>query len=779
MTREKPMTDTKKHMFSRNRFRERFFISYVLILLIPILAFPYYYRYSYNMIKEKEQEVRSLLVRECSSNMDHAMKQIDDVLLSLEQNTGLKSLLNMAGPPEYGSDKVYQVYQAQKEMSSLIDFANFNFDFSIYLNQADLVFDGSMITYGRQRFYDINTSYASMDYAEFEKQILSVRHYHDIRKNTQLIYKKDAQNDKNYTVKDGILYMETLPLIDRPVYGELGTAVIHINSDLLDSLNYVPVSDHGCTFIQDQNQNLVYSVLGSDYTGELPDLTLDGSEGNFMADIHGKSCLVSYVVSPYNNWRYISVSPMEELTSSLTTLRTLFYAGLCIILLIEFFLCVRFSRSNAAPLEKLLLTLRDNSGYEEAEINSFASLEQYMQNTIRDNTELSTALEEQRIKLNRTFYDQLLAGSFSDSEELMVNAEYLGIDLKAGMYGFLLLSFGASESNLERLTFSDKNIAQFFAEYLTLPQLSFRAQTHTLSMDRLGILVFFPDSDVQRNRELLVREFEPKLSDMRQQFPEEIRCCCGSLYTRIDDLSLAYYEALTAMKQIISQPQQDTICFYDSLAVEPAFYFYPHAIETKLKTLVSAGDQERTDELLEYIFTENLEKRCLSIRSLEAFFTDMQTGIIRILQELKLNLPVHGLFHIRSGTLDIEKECSRIRNAYSFIIAELTSNPPEDDTTACIVAYLEENYGDYSMSVSMAAEHFHMSDSYFSACFKKHTGQTFGKYLENLRINMACDLIRSTNMNIEEISFKVGYSNSLSFRRAFKKVMGVPPSSYR
>jgi two-component system response regulator YesN len=77
------------------------------------------------------------------------------------------------------------------------------------------------------------------------------------------------------------------------------------------------------------------------------------------------------------------------------------------------------------------------------------------------------------------------------------------------------------------------------------------------------------------------------------------------------------------------------------------------------------------------------------------------------------------------------------------------------------------------------AREFHMSESYFSQYFKKYVDQTFSKYLEALRINKACELIKQRDTTIEEIAEKVGYTSSLSFRRAFKKVVGIPPSGYR
>lgn len=764
----------------RNRFRQRFFISYILILIIPLVAFPLIYRYSYNMLRDKEQELRSLLLTECSANMDDAIRQIDDTMLSLEQNTGLKTLLYLKQKQSYGSPDVWDIYKAQKEMSTLLTYADFDYDLSLYIDRADLVFDGSTFTYGKETFYDIHTSFAGMDYSDFEQQVLTPWHAQDVMSNMQLVYKKNTTKEGLYTKKDGILYLISLPIISGSSLNHLGTAAVHISTELLDSLDYLPVSSHGCTFILDQKSSLIYGVFGSDYTGDIPQVAMDGLSGSYMADIQGRTSVVTYVVSPYNGWQYISVSPMNELASSLFRLRNMFLLGLFCVLLIGLLLCFRFTDNNAAPLESILQTLRESSSLAVPEINSFTSLEMHLKHMIQDNSDLSAALEEQRIKLSNTFYEQLLGGGFSTAEELTANANYLGIHLDAGMYGFLVLSFEDALSTTEETALTSANMAQLFAQYLTLPQLSFRTQTHILSMNRLGILLFFQESDPIRNRELLREEFEPKLAEMQEQYSGDIHCCCGKLYTTPDNLSLSCTEALSALRQTATKPQEEGICFYDALETASDGYFYPAALETKLKALVEAGNTEGTDQLLDYIFSENLEKRSLTLRMLEAFFMDMQTGIIRTLLELDRVIPLSGLFHLHANTLDVHKECGRIRNSYHQIIEELTSHPSgSEDVSSQFLSYLEENFSDSLMCVSTAAEHFHMSDSYFSAYFKKNTGHTFGKYLETLRINKACELLRTTSLTIEEVSERTGYASSLSFRRAFKKVMGVPPSAYR
>ena len=53
------------------------------------------------------------------------------------------------------------------------------------------------------------------------------------------------------------------------------------------------------------------------------------------------------------------------------------------------------------------------------------------------------------------------------------------------------------------------------------------------------------------------------------------------------------------------------------------------------------------------------------------------------------------------------------------------------------------------------------------------------KYLNELRIRNACQMLKNSNKNITEIAYDVGYSDSNYFSRVFKKVKGVSPSEYK
>lgn len=93
--------------------------------------------------------------------------------------------------------------------------------------------------------------------------------------------------------------------------------------------------------------------------------------------------------------------------------------------------------------------------------------------------------------------------------------------------------------------------------------------------------------------------------------------------------------------------------------------------------------------------------------------------------------------------------------------------------------YLSTHYAEDQLSLDYISEVVHLSPTYFSALFKKETGQGFLEYLKELRINKSKELLASTTLPIKEISEKVGYHDSRHFSKCFKKQLGLKPQDYR
>lgn len=107
----------------------------------------------------------------------------------------------------------------------------------------------------------------------------------------------------------------------------------------------------------------------------------------------------------------------------------------------------------------------------------------------------------------------------------------------------------------------------------------------------------------------------------------------------------------------------------------------------------------------------------------------------------------------------------RIKNKYSIQIQE-------------IVNYIDQHYMQRIVMEDIAKE-VHLSKTYISALFKKETGEKFSEYLQRIRLERACGLLKTSKFTIGEIAIKTGFSDAAHFSHVFKERYQMSPIEYR
>lgn len=77
------------------------------------------------------------------------------------------------------------------------------------------------------------------------------------------------------------------------------------------------------------------------------------------------------------------------------------------------------------------------------------------------------------------------------------------------------------------------------------------------------------------------------------------------------------------------------------------------------------------------------------------------------------------------------------------------------------------------------SQRFHYSLNYVSMLFKKEIGTGFQEYLLACRMQRARHLLLDPTLRITDIAQQVGYTNPKAFSIAFRKAIGLPPTTYR
>jgi AraC-like DNA-binding protein len=95
-----------------------------------------------------------------------------------------------------------------------------------------------------------------------------------------------------------------------------------------------------------------------------------------------------------------------------------------------------------------------------------------------------------------------------------------------------------------------------------------------------------------------------------------------------------------------------------------------------------------------------------------------------------------------------------------------------------VYTYIRENYFK-PISIEKISKIAKMTPFTFSRFFKKNCGAGFVEYLNRVRTNKACYLLRETDYHIHDIAMECGFASISNFNKQFRKTEGISPRDYR
>ncbi len=84
-----------------------------------------------------------------------------------------------------------------------------------------------------------------------------------------------------------------------------------------------------------------------------------------------------------------------------------------------------------------------------------------------------------------------------------------------------------------------------------------------------------------------------------------------------------------------------------------------------------------------------------------------------------------------------------------------------------------------NISLSLIAAELNISTSHLAREFKKACGVTIGQYIQNIKIQQACEKLKKNNSDILSIALDSGFSDQSHFTKSFKKIIGFTPRQYQ
>ncbi|MCE0450693.1 MULTISPECIES: helix-turn-helix transcriptional regulator [Brevibacillus] len=106
-------------------------------------------------------------------------------------------------------------------------------------------------------------------------------------------------------------------------------------------------------------------------------------------------------------------------------------------------------------------------------------------------------------------------------------------------------------------------------------------------------------------------------------------------------------------------------------------------------------------------------------------------------------------------------------------------NSCESQTLFERVSHYIHEYYDQSLTIASLAEQYNVNRNRLSYVFRRHAGMGPAEYILKHRINMAQEMLFTSEASVQQIAQTVGIADPFYFSRVFKKQLGISPTEYR
>ncbi len=158
--------------------------------------------------------------------------------------------------------------------------------------------------------------------------------------------------------------------------------------------------------------------------------------------------------------------------------------------------------------------------------------------------------------------------------------------------------------------------------------------------------------------------------------------------------------------------------------------------------------------------------------------------VTSIIRELEEKNPCYQI-NAKGLLISLYIELYRIQNSLENMNPSTDNNgnasvktPDNSLVIAPVLDFIEENYMQ-QFTIETLASLCHWSPTHFRRVFHSIMGTMPLDYVNSTRVSKACNLLRSTESSILEISEMVGFHSISSFNRYFVKLMQMSPRKYR
>ncbi len=752
--------------FSNRRVLFTYFITYLIIITILFLVIG---SFSHSNIvrgeRERVQMEMEQAVNEAVNVMDANLRDVLKLQSSFNVNLDVSLLRKLDA--DFKSKEYMRFLEMSNKLSNYTSTSQFLDKVVLYFHFNHLFIASNMIDSRPEIFFKLNFPNDRLAYKQWRVQ--------------QMLRKSNVFYVKENSIDGYVNLYYRLPILDK---GKGVTVITGIKvGELIEELGLTNLYNDSALIIEDGDGNILYANQESAtalmyLTQSAPDRSNVTVEGTSYEAYSEKLSLLDWRISYF-------VSTDEIYADSRRTyLRLLGMYSL--VLITSLFLAVVFSKKMSVPVTSLLRlvdrwgnnTSSSTDNAIDREHKSFVTKYLYyvlrrVSDMFNDNMELTSMIHEYKENSQGILYNRLLKGEVISADELkMIEEESI---LHFNYYTVAIARIISHDSE-------STDVAAFAASEMFSRMRENGFYFCKTAFDRFTIIICGHKFSEQSE---IAGMIESCMSKMNFDSFVSLRWGIGDTVTNYDQVFVSYRNAEYALNNM-DVLDNKVILFYNSKDKQKNRLTYSFDDAQRLYTILSNGESETAVQAIRELVDRNKEvlqtskgqrirfismlseTTLLLVSNITKTDSQLEREIERILRQMKRAESTDSI--MRCMTEAVNKLCSYVNTRTSSNNKRLIDR---------ITKFLDDNYGDPNLGLSSIAQSMRLTESYISGFFKQNKGINIQNYIEQKRMMKAVEMLKETSLPTAEIVKSVGYYNTNTFYKAFKRNFGMTPKECR
>lgn len=746
-------------LFKNRRVYVTWIVCYAIIILMAVIFSGFI---GYNINKLMMDEVRlnnRLVLKQFQQTVDEEYISIKELISEIAMNSKLEKILYYRKP--LTGEQRYNIHELMDDMYNKY-FLNYKSNqFYIYFSLTDFVVSDDILMDSKYYYKYFGHHYFN-SYEEW-LGIMQNKHY-------DYVLNKANNNQK-------VVFIKSLPVFNTDkAYGNICIS-LDLSTIMVSVLNSIDGLDGTLAIIDNDNRVIAstnnYTISDNFYQNKLTE-----RQGLLIE----KNNILSYTTSQNEQWKYLYIIPKHIFDQKTKVIQKTIFVFMIIYLIVSSVLAYFIINKNYKPIKQLLNSFANQKKSNGKNHNEFHIIRQHIAMMDEENKRLDTYINKQKTIFRNEYLSKLIKGEEVNEDEEALRQ--LDLVFHTNFFAVALIYIDSIDAQLENA--NNVQLIQFIITNVFEEVIGIKDQGHMLYID--GVLICLINlKDVNKKseqKEQLLEHINQAVEFLHTQFTIELTVAVSNIHEK-SNIVLAYDEVLETIQYKFIMGDDNILDYNDIIHVNHVEkYYYPKEIERELTNAIKCGQYEEARDVLESIFRENFETKTLSPKVAKSLVLELSSTIIKVYKDSDMiseeELIHEVIFFERllsdDHVLDIKNGMLGIIKTYSNRVKNL-NHDADKYIKYDIQKYIMEHIENQDLNISVIADHFLLHPFYLSKIYKEKNDESILETITKIRTKKAKELLRE--YTVKEVAAKVGYTNTRTFTRGFKKIEGITPGVYK